>query len=340
MNKPWPLKTVMGILLCISMHQAWAGSTSERLQSCFETLKSALSWREINPTRNTIVESTADDGFRPLSATELQEISRYINEANQYLGTLQPPEKISVGFSTSDRFELIRGIFLREKPGSALSQADREINPAYLVHEYGHAVLVKNLHDSLPKGYVIPHLKLVTQVEVLISEQRKLERELSQSQTPSPATRTQLDQVKKELKSVRMEIKREEWYLNQAKAYEELFADLLAAIHSKDPSIIRKNLAGGSYSAADRDFISENPILGWHDRESHGKFAPARSFIGKYYLSNPDFKGKEPQLLQNLFKVIASEITYLEKHRLDAELRPSRLNARLIKKLRVRMGYP
>lgn len=326
MNKPWPLKTVIGILLCISMHQARAGSTSERLQSCFETLKSALSWRETSPTRITLVESTADDGFRSLSATELQEISRYINEANQYLGTLQPPEKISVGFSTSDRFELIRGIFLKEKPGSALSQADREINPAYLIHEYGHAVLVKNLHDALPKGYVIPHLELFAKEQVLLSEQRK----------GGP----NLNQVTAELKAVRMEIKREEWYLNQAKAYEELFADLLAAIHSKDPSIIRKNLADESYSAADRDFISENPILGWHNRESHGKFAPTRSFIGKYYLSNPDLKGKETQLLQNLFKVIASEITYLEKHRVDAERRPSRLNARLIKKLRVRMGYP
>jgi hypothetical protein len=317
------------------MHQAWAGSASERIQSCFETIKSALSWRSVNLTQKTVVESTSLHGFGPLSSTELEKASRLINEANQYLGTLQPPEKIAVGFSTFDHFELLHGIFLKEKPGSI-----REINPAYLIHEYGHAVIVKNLHESLPKGYVMPHLELLTREQVLISEQRRLEREIRTSHAPSLGTRAELDQAKKDLKSVQMAIKREEWYLQQAKAYEELFADLLAAVHSKDPSIIRKSLAHESYSAMDRDFISANPILGWHDTESHGKFAPTRSFIGKYYLSNPAFEGKEPLLIQNLFKVIASEIAYLEKHRLDAELRPSRLNARLIKKLRARMGYP
>lgn len=332
MRKLWAFHAMTGLLLCTSMHLAWAGSVSKRVQTCFEAIKSALSWRPVNLTRTTLVEATGLYGFRPLSASELEKASRTINEANQYLGTLQPPEKISVGFSTLDHFELLHGIFLKEKPGTALSGADREINPAYLIHEYGHAVIVKNLHEALPKGYVLPHLGLITREQILLDALRK---PLSVSQSPA-----ELKEIEQELAVVQREIKKEEWYLKQAKAYEELFADLLAAVHSKDPSIIRKNLADESYSAMDRDFDSANPILGWHDNESHGKLAPTRSFIGKYYLNNPVFKDKEPLLIQNLFKVIASEITYLEKHRLDAERRPSRLNARLIKKFRARMGYP
>ncbi|PIW55310.1 MAG: hypothetical protein COW16_06755, partial [Sphingomonadales bacterium CG12_big_fil_rev_8_21_14_0_65_65_10] len=85
-------------------------------------------------------------------------------------------------------------------------------------------------------------------------------------------------------------------------AYEELFADVLAVIVSKDPKIMSR------YGNRDftRIFTSEE-VQQWNSRDSHDFLDPVRSHIYQQILSKPEFAGRENEVLRFVFDILAEE---------------------------------
>ena len=113
-----------------------------------------------------------------------------------------------------------------------------------------------------------------------------------------------------------------------AKAYNELFADIITVAYYQDGKVIHDALhrSGIKYhksphKSLGRDFTTHKNDLDVLERQpdhfiqagEHNLLSAVRRHVWKYYLSNPIYKQKIGKVVQELFFAMASEINELEK---------------------------
>ncbi|RZA07646.1 MAG: hypothetical protein EOP11_07110 [Proteobacteria bacterium] len=82
--------------------------------------------------------------------------------------------------------------------------------------------------------------------------------------------------------------------------YQELFSDLLAVVHLKDPRAFDR-------LGPAREFNGSLMMPSWSDRSHHNAFGPVRRFLWEQYFSQPQNKRRQAELLAAAFRTIAEQ---------------------------------
>jgi hypothetical protein len=81
--------------------------------------------------------------------------------------------------------------------------------------------------------------------------------------------------------------------------YQEVFCDLAAYIETGDPAIISKSVTHDPHGF--RDFSGPERKEDWEQTEVHDLFTPVRRFLWKTYLSKPEYRGREVDVLEAVY---------------------------------------
>ena len=124
--------------------------------------------------------------------------------------------------------------------------------------------------------------------------------------------------------------------------YQELFADLVPVIASRDPSLFVKfseYFEIKSENPETRNFEAPFFRTRWNEAEEHAMLAPARSYIWENYLHNGKNEGREAALLNDIFDILAREILIRNDDPSLHELAPEVINHRLLTAFNEGLGH-
>lgn len=160
-------------------------------------------------------------------------------------------------------------------------------------HELGHAVFNQLLSEQFPP---------IRPYRDFMAEKTKL---IVNAQDPELDTEKTLEP---------------QWTAAMAKArdiqvpYNELFADLVAALYAEDSSAMSKAMASPGMPRKKQeetryyDFTGKYDVEKWEEEEVHYFFAPARAHIGKHFLSWPMTDQRKREVLRKIFDACLAEI--------------------------------
>lgn len=218
----------------------------------------------------------------------------------------------------------------------------------FFSHEYGHAVFYANAAvSSQPWGNVMTtafesFFQINKELLALVRKGRQIRLRQEKSK-PEKAKRLEelLRKLREEDQKATAELKASMTRLYKIKEvvipYEEFFADLVAVIHFNNPRAIRDSLRNlqkdnSAESTLGRDFSERFPLWKWESEKSeHLFFSPLRSFLWKYYFSNPVYNGRHPWLLRQIFEVFEQDIQNRFMYNDFKNLTPRVHNERLMK---------
>jgi hypothetical protein len=141
------------------------------------------------------------------------------------------------------------------------------------------------------------------------------------------------------------------WETNVGKAMGELFADLVALLDAKDPSVVSDYLCNKHTSERAskqkyfraRDFKAKISASGWKAAEVHDLYGPTRSYLGNVLSNANYYQGREQEVAKIVLESMADELAELFANRaLDPvyingktslALSPEELNTHLISRL-------
>ncbi|MFL5814873.1 MAG: hypothetical protein ACJ763_14960 [Bdellovibrionia bacterium] len=340
------------VLLILGSNQAsanpYANCVIRWLDQSFSKLKQA----EGSATKIEI--STWERGVPPRM---VRKIHNWVQEVNEHLGNLTPPEFIYLDISprgmTAEaspagniKFSAFFGEGLddlktsSEKATHVLQNATK---PAFQ-HEYGHQVFRANILRYAPSYRPAFDPKSLAIVKQLASERsavRKKWNSLFKKYQKNPELFLERPDLKLELHYLSNELKRLNEIIEPINtkliidnadyssmggtgSYDELFADTIAVVAAKDPKAISNVL-----NDIDRDFSAEHSIKGWGKSGVHKAYSPVRSYLYQNYLKNPEIMHHPEHLLESLLKAIGERIEISTRGE-EKNLNLDEFNSRLI----------
>lgn len=238
---------------------------------------------------------------------------------------------------------------------SAMAQFDYKTNAIYLalklsycpteecrngvlIHEIAHLVFQYNLRKYSQKFSELFELYQINSgfqakfFEAMI-DLRRME---NQPKSVIDVRRKKLAEHLKPLREIndpiadRMQREDYDWRKNLKEvAYEEVFADLLPVVMSRDPDI----MADGEFRRFSRVF-SESEINNWNPLDEHIMLDPVRSFLFHRYLKNRRNWQNVDRFLESVFVALASDIVQRDANDDMRSMSVPEINKRLLKKLR------
>ena len=194
--------------------------------------------------------------------------------------------------------------------------------PPVIVHEYGHALFDVYMNKELP---------IWVHIDAWLAKRRKLEdyREKLETQlwtfedAPIHALMSKIALLSKNMDILDQKIE-ETNLMTLSRAYNELFADVIAVLYYKDGAILSDmfSIAAAPFEEEEKKFpvyvrnftLEHTPewIEAAPKKNSHffayAYGAPSRSYLWKHYLSQPEVQKNPGRFLKGLLKSIRNEI--------------------------------
>ncbi|MBS1960525.1 MAG: hypothetical protein JST80_13695 [Bdellovibrionales bacterium] len=357
---------LIGAFFCLS--QCWAESY------CSSLLMEVR--RQIDVRQETVphpeIKIQPFDSSPPPTELHTSVVLKTIYEIDGILAThLRVPKKLRIqirpvgdaGLMREDGLgTLLQVTFQSRTPGGKSKHP--KFSTAITAHEYGHAILRENLREN------VPWMDMYSRYQVTLSANQKKITELARTLNGSdtPQNRKNIPIQIESLENQIEEIEEKLFTLQEKTApFDELFADLIAVLHSGDARSIRnmnhvgelqdieKGLRSRSgkirpifqkiyqqakLNPAMRDFSEIHSVKGWDETYPYFMFAPVRSFLWREVISQSKFARNPGLVAEKVAKAIGTEMNALRvlSEAEMASISVERRNLRLIEEIKNELG--
>ncbi|MGE0633596.1 MAG: hypothetical protein AB7O96_14380 [Pseudobdellovibrionaceae bacterium] len=190
-----------------------------------------------------------------------------------------------------------------------ISKSSRGLNPL-LNHEYGHVVFYENFSNFSHEW------------KWVMSDYAVKGRMKSPNKAANYKVFAELDHI--------------------SESYQEFFSDLVTAVRSGNPEVIRDALNEAGLLSPfneNRSFLKKIPIENWNEEDPHRALAPLYSHVWEVYTSRERTNQQKADFLWEIFEIIGEEILDRHKNGLMV-MPPAEMNRRFLERLELRMAGP
>lgn len=295
-----------------------------------------------------------------LKADEINIARNTVNSINQLVGkAIKVPELVSLDikkkgedaeFDWDYKITFPHQYLINGKPKHP------KFSQTILSHEYGHYIFSVNLReffDNYAKFEYQARMTIIYAAEVRIASglYEKAITQLAQARKENDLTKIAelknnvenaekiFDEASEKMDQMNDAVKTSEFSQISILSYHELFADIIAVLHLKDPQAMSSVLSSASTKGvsekaaiSSRNFLNRIRLNGWSQVEPHMLFAPTRRFIWDYVLSNPRHNQNPEILIKEILYCIEEEISNRITER-SFDISSEEMNRRLIDRL-------